>query len=223
MPRKLSVEVQQKHPKYLVPTMLNRRRISLKKILNRYMGLHFTQLQPAMTYDDVIEGGLGEAFDQAVQEFVPSWKTGLKKKFYEAETVSIEVRGVAVALDEEVSFSYYRYKCLQSPIYTLPILPKLERYTHYCMNNMQQEAGSSVAVDLSLRNRALHDFMQDMLPAVHHVPLIRLSVYDSFVDGEEQKALGRILEEDNERFYLPVADFVTQRLAEIDQVFFPEH
>lgn len=215
MPSKSYVEVQENHPKHLVPAMLNRRRISLKKILNRYMGLHFTQLQPIVTTEDISEAGLEDPFVHAARELFPSWKNQL----HEAEPLSIEVRGVAIALDEEISFSYYRYKCLQSPIYTLPLLPKLDRYAQYCQQKNGAEAESSPAVERVLRKRALNDFMQDMLPAVHHVPLIRMSVYDQFADGEEQKPLGKILEADNERFYLPVADFVSQRLEEIDRVF----
>ena len=196
--------------------MFNRRRISLKKILNRYMGLHFTQYQPIISTDDVFDAGLGEAFSLTMNEMSSSWK--MKRRV--AEPVPIEVRGVAIALDEEVSFSHYRYLSLKSSVYSLPLLPRLERYEQYCQQNMLQQQGEpEQAIEKALRKRALHDFMQDMLPAVHHIPLIRLSVYDRFADGEEIKCLGTILEQDSERYYLPVADHITQQLDEIDQRF----
>lgn len=176
----------------------------------------FTQLQPPLTCQDVHDAGLGDAFDQTLHEIMPDYT----KKSFEAEPVSIEVRGVAVALDEEISFSYYRYQSLLSPLYTLPMVPNLHRYRDYCRHFTLQEAGASEAVEDSIRDRALHDFMQDMLPAVHHMPLIRLSVFDRFSDGEDIKPLSKVLEDDNERFYLPVADYITQRLEEIDTLFY---
>ena len=216
MPRKFSLDVSLERSEQIATAMFSRRRISLKKILNRYMGLHFTQYQPVMTTDDVWEAGLGEAFVETMNAMSGTWKT--KKRV--AQPVSIEVRGVAIALDEEISFSYYRYQSLKSSVYSLPILPRLERYEQYCQQNMPQQNGEvEQTVEKALRKRALHDFMQDMLPAVHHIPLIRLSVYDRFSDGEESRCLGSILEHDSERFYLPVADHITRQLDEIDQRF----
>ncbi|AHM59372.1 hypothetical protein D770_05545 [Flammeovirgaceae bacterium 311] len=210
--------VQLKKSQQLVPAMLNRRRFSLKKLLNRYMGLPFTQYQQAVTYDDVLDAGLEVAFSTAMKEILPFGR----KKIQVAEPVEIEVRGVAIALDEEISFSSYRYTSLQSPLYELPLLPNLDRYQQYCRLHMQQEELFAPAIAKAIKKRAVQDFMQDFLPVVHHVPIIRLSVYDRFSDGEESVSLGSILAEDSERFYLPVADVITQQLKKIDELFDPE-
>ena len=215
MSRKFSVEEKLIPSQRLVPSMLNRRRITLKKILNRYMGLPFTQYQPTVTCDDVCEAGLGDVFSDAAKNLVA--ETKIKKQV--AEPVAIEVRGVAVALDEEVSFSYYRYLSLQSPIYSLPLLPKLTRYQQYCQLNMQQENIGSHGVGKALKKRALHDFMQDMLPVVHHVPIIRLSVFDQFIDGENLVTLSDILSEDDTKYYQVVADSIAYQLEELDTLF----
>lgn len=211
-------QVQLKKNQQLVPAMLNRRRFSLKKLLNRYMGLPFTQFQQAVTYDDVLEAGLEAAFSTAMKEMLPFGR----KKSQVAEAVEIEVRGVAIALDEEISFSSYRYTSLHSPLYELPLLPNLHRYKQYCLLHMQQEEFTAPAIAKAIKKRAMQDFMQDFLPVVHHMPIIRLSVYDRFTDGEESVSLGSILAEDSERFYLPVADAIAQQLQKIDVLFDPE-
>ncbi|WP_224996346.1 hypothetical protein [Cesiribacter sp. SM1] len=215
MSRKSFHQVQLKKEQQLVPAMLNKRRFSLKKILNRYMGLPFTQYQAVVTYDDIQEAGLESVFSAAMKEMLPFWK----KMSHESEPVDIEVRGVAIALDEELSFSSYRFASLQSPVYKLPLMPDLERYEQYCHLHMQQEELFAPSVEKAIKRRAIQDFMQDLLPVVHHVPIIRLSVYDRFSDGEESATLGAILAEDSERFYLAVADAITQQLQNVDQLF----
>jgi hypothetical protein len=215
MYRKSFHQVQLKKQQQLLPVMLNKRRFSLKKILNRYMGLPFTQYQAAVTYDDVHEAGLEDALSTAMKEMLAPWR----KKNQAAEPVAIEVRGVAIALDEELSFSSYRFSSLQSPVYELPLLPNLERYEQYCRMHMQQEESFAPAIAKAIRKRAIQDFMQDLLPVVHHVPIIRLSVYDRFSDGEESAALGDILANDSERYYLAVADVITQQLQNVDRLF----
>ena len=201
----------------MVPAMLNKRRFTLKKILNRYMKLPFTQYQRPVTSDDVDEAGLGDAFSRAMKDMLPLWR----KRKQAAEPVDIEVRGVAVALDEEISFSYYRYLSLQSPIYKIPLLPDLSRYEQYCHQTMLEGISVLPAVEKAVKKRALQDFMQDLLPVVHHVPIIRLSVYDRFYIGEDSSTLGAILAEDNERFYQPLADNISQQLQMIDDNFDP--
>lgn len=216
MPRNTVASIQQKQARQLLPSMLNKRRYSLKKILNRYMGLPFSQYQPAVTSEDLHEAGLGEAFVVTLNELLPAEK----KKLHVVEQVSIEVRGVAIAFDEEVSFSPYRQQSLQSPVYSLPILPRLYHYQAYCQRYMpQQNSPISEAVEEALRKRALQDFMQDMLPAVCHMPLIRLSVYDRFSDGDTYCCLGNILEADSERYYLSIADRINCELERIDKLF----
>ncbi len=180
------------------------------------MGLQFTRFQPSMTQEDLFEAGLGEALNGTLKEVL----AGRKSKITVIEPVSIEVSGVAIAFDEEVSFSFYRYQSLQSPVYTLPILPRLERYHSYCEQNMPLLNNESIAaIERTLRLRALHDFMQDMLPAVYHMPLIRLSVFDIFTDADECCSLGSILEKDLERYYLQVADYINNELEHINKVF----
>lgn len=180
------------------------------------MGLSFSQCQPEMTSADLHDAGLGEAFAATLKELLPREQS----KMYTVEPVSIEVRGVAIAFDEEVSFSPYRHKSLQSPVYSLPILPRLHHYEAYCQHyTPQQNSPISEAVEEALRKRALQDFMQDMLPAVYHMPLIRLSVYDQFTDGDSYCCLGSILEADSERFYLSIADRINNELERVDQLF----
>lgn len=216
MQRKTEASLRQNHTRQFLPTMLNKRRYSLKKILNRYMGLSFSQYQPDMTSADLHDAGLGEALAATQKELLPAELN----KMYTVEPVSIEVRGVAIAFDEEVSFSPYRYLSLQSPVYSLPILPRLQHYAAYCQHyTPQQNNPISEAVEEALRKRALQDFMQDMLPAVFHMPLIRLSVYDRFTDGDAYCCLGSILEADNERFYLSIADRINNELERVDQLF----
>ena len=216
MPYKLSVDVRVKRPQHLVPAMLNRRRISLKKILARYMGLHFTQYQPIISSEDIAEAGLEDAYLKVIREISPA----SKKRNHVAAPVDVEVRGVAIALDEEISFSYYRNISLNSPIYRLPLSPRVDRYKQFCQQHMQQqESLLSTPIERALRKRAIHDFMQDMLPAVHHMPVVRLSVHDWFTDGDDFKCLGSILSDDDERFYLPVADYITEQLEEVDTLF----
>lgn len=199
----------------LVPAMLNRRRFTLKKILNRYMGLPFTQYQPVLSIDDICEAGLGDLFAQTANLLLP----GVKPRKQVAETIPIEVRGVAIALDEEVSFSPYRLKSLHSPLYCLPLLPKLERYHQYCQQAADQEVSALTMVEKALKKRALHDFMQDMLPVVHHVPVLRLSVYDVYTEGNESCTLAEILASDNAFFYKAVAEDVALQLEEMDTLF----
>lgn len=181
------------------------------------MGFHFTQYQPFVSCEDICDAGLGDAFYKLIKEMSPA----SKKKKHIAAAVDIEVRGVAIALDEEASFSYYRHQSLQSPVYSITLSPKLDRYKQYCQQHMQlmQEGEFFTPVERALRKRALDDFMQDMLPVVHHVPIIRLSVYDWFTNGDDYKSLGSILESDDEHFYLPVADYITEQLEEVDTLF----
>lgn len=203
-----------------MPSLLNRRRINLKKFLNRYMGLPFTQLQPSLHWEDIGEAGLMPLFEQLVRQLFPN---NSKRKF-EAEPVGIEVRGVALALDEEISFSHYRNQSLQSPLYSMPFVPNLERYKAYCHfwgDIIGQE--ESVAIARKLRMQAIHDFMQDMLPVVHHMPLMRLSVYDLFGAGENAKSLHEILSEEHTSHYPLVADYLAAELHRIDSIFPPTY
>lgn len=204
-------------PRQLVPSLLNRRRLILKKILNRYMGLPFTQEIPPLWIDDIIEAGLGDILQEVKQQLLPQ-----KKLSPEVEPVAIEVRGVAVAFDEEISFTNYRFQTLQSPLYKLPFLPKLERYHDYCLY-WGEIIGQEESADIGqiLRRQAMIDFMQDMLPVVQHVPLLRLSVYDQFSDGNKVRSLHEILSEEDEPFYLHVADFIAEELNRIDAYFNP--
>jgi hypothetical protein len=203
-------------PKQLMPSLLNRRRINLKKFLSRYMGLPFTQAQPVLHWEDMEEAGMLPVYDQLVRQLFPH---SAKRKF-EAEPVGIEVRGVALALDEEISFSPYRYQSLQSPLYRMPYVPNLQRYQAYCHFWGEIIGGEeSVAIARKLRMRTIHDFMQDMLPVVHHMPLLRLSVYDLFGTGENARTLHEILSEEDTSYYPFVADYLAAELERIDLSF----
>lgn len=209
------------HPKpfkQLVPSLLNRRRLVLKKILNRYMGLNFTQLQPGLQPMDLAEAGLLDTYQEMVEKLLPRQ---LPDKL-EMEPVAIEVRGVAVAFDEEISFTHYRYQTLQSSLYKLPFLQDLTRYHTYCLH-WGEIIGEeeSPAIARILRQRALQDFLQDMLPVAQHLPIFRLSVYDQFSNGHKTCSLHEILAEEDEPFYLHVADYIADELERIDANFYP--
>ncbi|EMR01566.1 DUF7255 family protein [Cesiribacter andamanensis] len=201
-----------------MPAILNRRRIAFKKFLNRYMGLPLTQLQPQLQWDDMADAGLVPALEQLARQLFPH--SGARRP--EPEPVAIEVRGIALAFDEEISFSHYRFQSLQSPLYNMPFVPQLERYKAYCQfwGDIigQQE---SIAISRILRMRALQDFMQDMLPVVYHMPLLRVSVYDQLGPEGQGKNLHEIFSDERTDYYPLVADKITLELETLDAQFFP--
>lgn len=215
----------------LQQAILNKRRTVLKKVLLQYMGLTLSREQPEVLQVDVEYAGLGEEL-LAVASALMLEEGEIPEK---AQVLDIEVNGVAIALDDEQQFNRYRFQTLQSPVYSLPLISDLSRYKGYCLANQVQMhspslAGKKIKDRESLQKtsgsfeefyklQAVNDFMQDLLPLVHYVPVLRLSVFDQIETSCGRKTLHTLLMEDNRHYFEILADYFIQRLNDMEEAF----
>ena len=205
--------------------LLNQRRLVLKKVLVRYMGLTLTRDQPSLRLEDIEGAGLQPQLKEVGQLL------GVKGAILpEANPVETEVNSIAIALDEEVHFNRYRLLTLQSAVYAEPLICQLKRYKTYCQRVMGKTSGKErEVVNSSPQNKpggsvhqvqlALNDFMQDMLPLVHYVPLLRLSVFDPVSTPAGIRTLSSLLEKDDQKEYALIAGFMEKKLAQLESSF----
>lgn len=212
----------------LQQAVLNKRRTVLKKILLRYMGLTLTREQPDMFRVDVEYAGLGEELI-AVGSSLGLHDKDIPEKAF---PLDIEVSGVVIALDDELQFNRYRLQTLQSPVYSLPLIDDLNRYRGYChgmqetvapAENPSKDRNSVTKISGTQENllkfQAVNDFMQDLLPLVHYVPLLRLSVYDQIETPLGRKSLHTLLIEDNRQNFELLADYFIRHLNDLEEAF----
>lgn len=199
------------------------------------MGLALSREQPEILRVDVEYAGLGEEL-QALSSSLDVKECDIPEK---ALPLDIEVNGVVIALDDETQFNRYRLQTLQSPVYSLPLIYDLSRYKKYCQDghvngngdlppagnagkklqnrtSLQKAAGTQ---DDYYKFQAVNDFMQDLLPLVHYVPLLRLSVYDQIITPSGSKSLHTLLVEDNRRNFELLADYFIRQLDDLEEAF----
>lgn len=215
----------------LQQAILNKRRIVLKKILLKYMGLTLSREQPELLRVDVEYAGLGEELQMVASSLGFNNDTVPEK----AQEIDIEVNGVAIALDDEHQFNRFRLQTLQSSVYSLPLIYNLSRYRGYCQYNQGQisapsQAGKKIkdrlsfqkapeSSDLILKLQAMNDYMQDLLPLVHYVPVLRVSVYDQIETPRGSKSLHSLLMEDNRHHFELLADYFIRQLDDLEETF----
>lgn len=199
------------------------------------MGLALSREQPEMFRVDVEYAGLGEEL-LALSSSLAVKECDIPEK---ALPLDIEVNGVVIALDDEPQFNRYRLQTLQSPVYSLPLIYDLSRYKKYCQDELISghgdmpsagTAGKKLQDRASLQKvagpqedfyklQAVNDFMQDLLPLVHYVPLLRLSVYDQIMTPSGSKSLHALLIEDNRRNFELLADYFIRQLDDLEEAF----
>lgn len=209
--------------------VLNKRRITLKKVLFNYMGMMLTREQPDLYMQDIEYAGLNNELHAVCMDLgLESTELPLQ-----ACKVDIEVNGVAIALDDEVKFNRSRLLTLASPIYSLPLIYNLNRYKSYCRQALPDEEFSSIEGRLWKQRgslpqfpestmeklQALNDFMQDLLPLVHYVPVLRLSVYDQLETPEGSLSIHTLLAEENKKHFEILADYLVKQLDDLEQSF----
>ena len=215
----------------LQQAVLNKRRTVLKKVLLKYMGLSLSREQPELLRMDVEYAGLGEELKTVANGL------GLKEEDIpeRAQAVDIEINGVVVALDDEQQFNRFRLKTLHSSVYSLPLIYNLSRYRDYCQMDpvevhtsglqgkktkdrlsLQKLAGPS---EITLKLKAINDFMQDLLPLVHYVPVLRLSVFDQIETPQGSVSLHSLLMEDDRRCFELLADYFIRQLEDLEDTF----
>lgn len=210
--------------------VLNKRRITLKKLLFNYIGLMLTREQPDLFIEDIEYAGLSNELQAVCADL------GLKASELplQATKVEIEVNGVAIALDDEVKFTPSRLQTLSSSIYTLPLICNLNRYKIYCQQALP-DAESQLTAPGALKQRgrirkvpeptlreklqALDDFMQDLLPLVHYVPVLRISIHDQLETPEGTLSIHSLLAEENNRNFEILADYLIKQLDDLEQSF----
>ena len=217
-------------PKLIQQVVLNKRRITLKKVLLQYLGFELSREQPELKVEDIEYAGLGEEFF-AVSKLLGIDSTMVPKQ---AGAVAIEVNGIAFVLDEESQFNRYRLQTLQSPVYALPLIHNLNRYKSYCLQESAQGAGGLlikktkdrssmekkiVPSESLLKHQALNDFMQDLLPLVHFVPVLRLSVFDQLETAGGLISLHKLLMDGDEASFSLIADHIMKQLEDLEEVF----
>lgn len=212
-------------PSFLPEGLFNHKRLVLKKILLRYMGLSLTREQPPLSKNDVEDAGLLPELETMAR------KLGIGNHIpQEAGPVETEVNGIAIALDEEWQFNHYRLLTLDSALYAEPLVCRLSRYRAYCMGDAGKKSGrervnkkvTDKAETLGKTQKpqvALKDFMQDMLPLVHYVPLLRLSVFDSVPAPNGIRTVGSLLEKDERKDYPIIAGFLEEKLSQLESSF----
>lgn len=210
--------------------VLNKRRITLKKLLFNYMGMMLTREQPDIYMEDIEYAGLNDELHAVCADL------GLRstKLPLQASKVDIEVNGVAIALDDEVKFNRSRLQTLASPIYSLPLIYNLNRYKSYCQQVMpdvefpaiegrsQKQRGSLrkfPETTMTEKLQAVNDFMQDLLPLVHYVPVLRISVYDQLETPEGTVSIHTLLAEENKKHFEILADYLVKQLDDLEQSF----
>lgn len=210
--------------------VLNKRRITLKKLLFNYIGLMLTREQPDLFIEDIEYAGLSNELQAVCADL------GLRASELplQATKVEIEVNGVAIALDDEVKFTPSRLQTLSSSIYTLPLICNLNRYKIYCQQALP-DAESQLTAPGALKQRgrirkvpeptlreklqALDDFMQDLLPLVHYVPVLRISIHDQLETPEGTLSIHSLLAEENNRNFEILADYLIKQLDDLEQSF----
>lgn len=209
--------------------VLNRRRIALKKILLQYMGLSLSREQPELFLEDIDFAGLGEE----LRAVTKSLELSLTEIQTPTHSIEIEVNGVAIVLDEEPKFNEFRLLTLQSPIYCLPLIYNLNRYKSYCQ---EKQAAPSLQgtgrgpkgrplqkkpspADKTAKLQAVSDFMHDLLPLVHFVPVLRLSVFDQLETPKGLMTLNSLLMEEEPDNYELLADYLIRQLEELEEMF----
>ncbi len=215
--------------KLLHQVVLNKRRIALKKVLLKYMGLSLSREQPILHMKDVEYAGLGDEL------LVVSRALGLEPAeipLY-AEPVAIEVNGIAISLDCEYQFNHFRGLTLQSPVYALPLIHSLSRYKGYCQPDPSHNSGTagkrsrdrlrlqknSVPAAGVLKYQALNDFMQDLLPLVHFVPVLRFSVYDQLETPAGSVSMHKLLSGEDPAHFSLLADYISGHLNNLGEIF----
>lgn len=133
----------------------------------------------------------------------------------------LEYEGIAIELDEYLSFNRYRTLTLQSPAYAkLPLFP-LADYTRYCAEHEENclKAGrtgdkwstepaehhfgpAAQPGDLDdaqgaprWKQRAFYDFVKDLSPLLCNVQVVRLSIWDTVEEGGNTRTLLDVLKE----------------------------
>jgi hypothetical protein len=148
----------------------------------------------------------------------------------------IEFNAEAVELDEELHFNRYRTATLRSEAYSrLPEFP-LYTYKDYCVQHEGRclQAGSygrkwtnpscekqfgkaNTPKDLSgngaprWKQRAFYDFVKDLSPLVINVPVIRISIWDTFDDGGTARRVKDSLSDPWETSAEALADLIASR------------
>ena len=212
----------------LQQAVLNKRRTVLKKVLLKYMGLSLSREQPELLRMDIAYAGLEEEL-KAVASALQLDEDNIPGK---AQGVDIEVNGVAIALDDEQQFNRYRLTTLHSPVYSLPLICDLNRYRGYCQAEGQHiYSGDKKAKDRlsfqkitdpseqTLKLRAVNDFMQDLLPLVHYVPVLRLSVFDQIESSQGKQSLHTLLMDDSRQSFELLADYFIRKLEDLEEAF----
>jgi hypothetical protein len=213
--------------------VLHKRRVTLKKVLFNYMGLILSREQPDLLLEDIEYAGLSHELDSMSKDL------GLSREELplQASRIDIEVNGVAIALDDEFRFNSSRLQTLSSPIYKLPLIYNLDRYKSYCLQQpsaprllldgrkmkrslkLRQTVGRSVVAKLG----AINDFMQDLLPLVHYVPVLRISVFDQLETHEGVLSMDTLLSEDCRKHYEILADYLIKQLNDLESSFHLEY
>ncbi|WP_017732934.1 DUF7255 family protein [Nafulsella turpanensis] len=210
---------------FLPEGFINQRRLVLKKVLVHYMGLTLTREQPALSLTDIEYAGLLPE----VQEMARLLRIA-KAVPREVRPVETEVNGIAIAIDEEGQFNEYRMLTLQSSVYNEPLICQLKRYKAYCQkgdggldggDRRNRNAAGHIRKKSQLQppHMALNDFMQDMLPVVHYIPLLRISVYDTIRTPAGIRSLASLLEKDDPMEYGVLAAFLEEKLTQLESSF----
>lgn len=131
----------------------------------------------------------------------------------------LEYEGIAIELDEYLSFNRYRLLSLNSPAYKqLPLFP-MEAYKQYCAEHeglclksaSTHDKWSTEASEMHFgpaapageldnelgasrwRQRAFYDFVKDLSPLLCNVQVVRLSIWDEVKEGNRSRPLLDVL------------------------------
>lgn len=196
---------------------LNKRRISLKRLLIHDMGLPLTHELPALRWEDIEAAGLA----QEVRRVMHMLDFDEKRIPLPLTPPIIELCTIGFLLDEEEQFNIHRFQTLQSSIYALPMLQPLEHYGAYCQLAESSRKSKSLKAGQrkvqKLKMQALQDYLYDCLPVVHSVPIVRLSVYDLFETPDGIASLHDLLIRDNESSRKVLLQYFEQLFSELSE------
>lgn len=198
---------------------LNKRRISLKRLLIRKMGLPLTHELPPLNWDDIEAAGL----DAEVKRVMHMLDFNEKQIPLPLVPPEIELCNIGFLLDEEEQFNIHRFQTLQSSIYALPMLQPLEHYGAYCQLAESSRRGKGALPGrrkvYQLKMQAMQDYLYDCLPVVHSVPIVRLSVYDLFETPDGISSLHDLLLKDDEKSQAVLMHYFEQLIADLSDQF----
>lgn len=198
---------------------LNKRRVSLKRLLIHEMGLPLTHELPALNWEDIEGAGLA----QEVKRVMHMLDFDEKQIPLPLSPPEIELCTIGFLLDEEEQFTIHRFQTLQSSIYALPMLQPLEHYGAYCQLAENNRRNKNIMPGRrkvqKLKMQAMQDYLYDCLPVVHSVPIVRLSVYDLFETPDGIASLHDLLLKNDKQSQKVLLHYFEQLITELSEKF----